>query len=54
MGGYPKFEIGLATSYVASKTHLYNKNPPTSQINKMHFWVPKYATTQYTISIMEQ
>jgi hypothetical protein len=36
MGGYPKFKIRLATTYVAFKTHLYNMNPPTSQLYKMH------------------
>jgi hypothetical protein len=34
MGGYPKFKIRLATTYVAFKTHLYNMNPPTSQLYK--------------------
>jgi hypothetical protein len=34
MGGYPRFKIGLATTYVASKTHLYSMNPPTFQLYK--------------------
>jgi hypothetical protein len=55
MDGYAKFKIELATTYVASKlTYTIRIHLHLNYTKCIHFQVPKYATIQYTLSIMEQ